>query len=213
MDHNRKWKFLAWNVRGINSQAKWNAIRNKITESSCSVVCLQETKRTSFDSNYLKNFCHRNLNMLEFTPSVGASGGLITIWNGHLFDGDLVLANTYSVTVKLKSLQSGHSFHITNINGPAASSNKAGFISWLYNFDTSSIEDWLILRDFNMIRSPENRNRGGGNLAEMNLFNDLIHHLDLVEISFQGRAYTWSNMQNNAQLEKLDWVFTSTSWF
>jgi hypothetical protein len=42
-------------------------------------------------------------------------------------------------------------------------------------------------------------------------FNDVILHLDLIEIAFQNRAFTWSNMQNNTLLEKLDWVFTSTS--
>jgi hypothetical protein len=90
------------------------------------------------------------------------------------------------MTIKLKSLQSGLSFHITNIYGTGASTDKAGFISWLYNFETCNIEDWLILGDFNLIRSLENKNRNGGNLVEMNLFNDLIHHLDLVEIAFQG---------------------------
>lgn len=46
----------------------------------------------------------------------------------------------------------------------------------------------------------------------MMLFNDLINHLDLVDIAFQGREYTWSNMQENPLLQKLDWVFTSSSW-
>lgn len=64
--------------------------------------------------------------------------------------------------------------------------------------------------DFNLIRSPENRNRPGGNLSDMLLFNNLINHLDLVEIAFQGREYSWSNMQYNPWLEKLDWVFTSS---
>lgn len=66
--------------------------------------------------------------------------------------------------------------------------------------------------DFNLIRNPENRNRTGGNMGVMMLFNDLIHHLDLVDIAFEGRAYTWSNMQDNPLLQKLDWVFTSSSW-
>jgi hypothetical protein len=46
----------------------------------------------------------------------------------------------------------------------------------------------------------------------MLLFNDIIQHLDLVEISLKDRAYTWSNMQANSLLEKLDWVFTSPNW-
>ena len=43
---NRSWNILCWNVRG---QDKWDALLNKIDESSCSVLCLQETERESFD--------------------------------------------------------------------------------------------------------------------------------------------------------------------
>jgi hypothetical protein len=50
---------------------------------------------------------------------------------------------------------SGHIFHVTNIYGPAATADKPGFINWLYNFDTSGIEDWLLLGDFNLIHAPE----------------------------------------------------------
>jgi hypothetical protein len=31
-------------------------------------------------------------------------------------------------------------------------------------------------------------------------------------MSFEDREFTWSNMQDNALLEKLDWVFTSSPW-
>jgi hypothetical protein len=51
------------------------------------------------------------------------------------------------------------------------------------------LDDWLLAGDFNMIRSLENRNRAGGNLNDMQLFNDLIQQLDLAEISFQGRLF------------------------
>jgi hypothetical protein len=63
---------------------------------------------------------------------------------------------------------------------------------------------WMMLGDFNLMRRPENRNRPGGNANDMLLFNDIIHHLDLVEIPLKDRAYTWSNMQANTLLEKLD---------
>jgi hypothetical protein len=45
----------------------------------------------------------------------------------------------------------------------------------------------------------------------MNLFNELILDLDLAEIPFSGRSYTWSTMQSDPLLVKLDWVFTSSS--
>ncbi len=40
----RNWNVLRWNVRGLNSDDKWLAIRNKIEESGCVVFCLQEQK-------------------------------------------------------------------------------------------------------------------------------------------------------------------------
>jgi hypothetical protein len=38
---------------------------------------------------------------------------------------------------------------------------------------------WLIARDFNLIRSPENRNKIGGNISKMFAFNEAISKLGL----------------------------------
>jgi hypothetical protein len=46
----------------------------------------------------------------------------------------------------------------------------------------------------------------------MLLFNDIIQHLDLIDIPFEGRQFTWSNMQDDTLLEKIDWVFILASW-
>lgn len=70
--------FLSWNARGINSQAKWDSIRNKIDELACNIMSLQETKKKNFDDSYIKKFCPRHLNKFVFSPSNGASGGLLT---------------------------------------------------------------------------------------------------------------------------------------
>jgi hypothetical protein len=154
MDHNRKWNYLAWNVMSMNSQAKWDAIRRKNMESRCAIVCLQETKHLSFDNMYLQKFC-RQLDVFVVSPSVG---GLVTIWNSGIFEGEVLLINSYSITMKFKSLLTGQIFHTANIYGHASSVDKAWFISWLYNFDCSFIDDWLLFGGFNLIRSLENRN-------------------------------------------------------
>jgi hypothetical protein len=72
--------------------------------------------------------------------------------------------------------------------------------------------DWLIMGDFNFIRNPKDRNKPGGNITEMMQFNEAISNLGLVEIPYKGRKFTWSNMQADPLLEKLDWVFSSASW-
>ena len=72
--------------------------------------------------------------------------------------------------------------------------------------------DWIVMGDFNHIRSAEDRNKPGGDLNEMLLFNEAISNLGLIELPLKGRQYTWSNMQQNPLLEKLDWFFISPSW-
>ena len=65
-------------------------------------------------------------------------------------------------------------------------------------------EHWLFVGDFNFYRSLQDRNRPGGNLNDTLIFNDIIGHLGLVEITLKGRAFTWSNMQQSPLLEQLD---------
>ena len=36
----RSWRVLCWNVRGLNSDHRQRAVRNKIDESLAAVVCL-----------------------------------------------------------------------------------------------------------------------------------------------------------------------------
>ena len=77
--HVRNWKVLCWNVRGINSDTKWDCIRDKISELGCDIVCLQETKKEFFDIQFIKKICPSAFDSFEYFPSIGASGGIITI--------------------------------------------------------------------------------------------------------------------------------------
>jgi hypothetical protein len=93
---------------------------------------------------------------------VGASGGLLTIWNSSVLDGTIIQANAYAITMKFHNRLGNKGFHLTNIYGPSVSSEKLAFVTWLLNLNSSSFDDWLIAGDFNLIKSAENRNKPGG---------------------------------------------------
>lgn len=78
------------NVRGVNSEKKWNAIRDRIVDSHCDIVCLQQTKKEHFDDHFLRNICPSTFDKYIFLPSVGASGGSIVIWKSFFFQENLV---------------------------------------------------------------------------------------------------------------------------
>jgi hypothetical protein len=145
----------------MNDNRKWNAIRHKI-ESSCVAFYSQEKKRTTIDISYLIFFCPRRFNQFAYSPSDGASGGLLTVWNGSLLAGVATDINNFVVTVKLASLQSGQEWYLTNVYGPCAPGPKADLTNWLYNFDAANYELWMLVGDFNLMRAPGNRNKLGG---------------------------------------------------
>lgn len=208
----KSWKVLSWNVRGMNSEEKWSPIKDTISSAECDIVCLQETKRQSFDQLFLRNFCPPGFDAFEILPSIGASGGIITAWRSRFFSGKLFHQNNFAITVKLTAKHNGDVWFLTNVYGPCIHDGKLEFIQWLKNYNVLENEKWLLVGDFNLIRKPENRNKPGGDISEMLGFNEAISALGLVELPLYGRKYTWTNKQSSPLLERLDWFFTSSSW-
>lgn len=209
---NRSWNILCWKIRGTNAVEKWDAIRNKIEESACSIVCLQETKREFFYSAFIRKFAPRHLDKFDFVPSVGASGGLLVLWSSSLFSGAVIDRQNCCITVRFTSVLNGETWNLTNVYGPCDDLARTAFINWFRNHEFSDHDNWIFLGDFNFYRSLSNRNRSGGNLADTLVFNEAIGHLGLIELPLKGRAFTWSNMQQNPLLEQLDWFFTFPNW-
>jgi exonuclease III len=207
-----EWSVLSHNVRGINSTAKWNAIRCSIRDAGCEVVCLQETKKEFLDLAYLKNFCPAPFDSFAFVPSMGNSGGSVIIWKSSRLTGNVIFQNNYAQSMEFTSNLSACSWIITNVYAPCTHHGKIDFLNWLHNISMPPDKLWLLVGDFNLIRRPENRNRIGGDINLMLKFNEAISNLDLIEIPLHGLTYTWSNRQQEPLLQRLDWFFISQEW-
>jgi len=64
------------------------------------------------------------LGSFVFSPSIGASVGLIMIWNSNLFDSFTVQVNSFAISMKFTSKLDNKSFLLSNIYGPAHSAKK-----------------------------------------------------------------------------------------
>lgn len=152
-------------MRGLNSDIRQKEVFNKINESECDVICLQETKCESFDWRLIRKFCPKRFDSFAYSPSVGASGGIIILWNSAVFAGLLVETQRFGVVIKFSSVHNNDSWVLVSVYGPCSGLERDLFVSWLYNLQIPSDENWLLLGDFNFIRSPDNRNRPGGILT------------------------------------------------
>ena len=183
-----------------------------MVESGSEIICLQETKKKSFDSGFIKNICPLDFDSFECLPSVGASGGILVVWKSSAFTGHMVFSNNFAISIEFTSRLSNELWLLTVVYAPCTPGGKRAFLEWFREIEMPPDLDWLIVGEFNLIRRPSDRNREGAATNEMFLFNEAINKLGLIELPLHGRHFTWTNKQFPPLLERLDWFFSSTSW-
>lgn len=166
----RSWHILCWNIRGINAVEKCDAVRDKIEESSCAVICLQETKREHFDISFVRKFAPRRFDRFDYIPSIGASGGILVVWNSSIFSGIVLDKQRFGITLKFTAAHNNETWKLTTVYGPCDGPARSEFIGWFRDNDIGDTDNWIFLGDFNFYRSLSNRNRPGGNLNDTLIF-------------------------------------------
>jgi hypothetical protein len=146
------WLVLEWNVRGLNDKDKRLADYNKIDESNCAIVCLQETKCESFEHSFIRSFAQSVLIDL-FSPSAGASGGIIVLWNINIFEGNLIEIQRPAIKIFFTSRHINCSWTLVIFYGPCRGIERDNFVQWLHDLVIPFHENWLLVGDFNFMRS------------------------------------------------------------
>ena len=143
---------LNWNIRGINSEDKCNAIRLKLDESNCVVYCIQETKREHFDHSFIRKFAPKRFDQFAHSPSQGNSGGILVGWNSSIFSGQIIHNLRYAITIKFTSSHNNETWTLTSVYGPCQGVERDVFVNWLYDLDIQDESNWMIMGDFNFYK-------------------------------------------------------------
>ena len=105
----------------------------------------------SFDVREIKSFFPKQFDTFAFAPSVGASGGILIIWNSSVFEGQLVQIQCFNVVVSFRSVHNSEKWTLVSVYGPCEGQPRDDFVSWLYCLSIPSDENWMLLGDFNFI--------------------------------------------------------------
>jgi exonuclease III len=110
---------MRWNVRGLNDGAKRASVRNQIYSSGATVVCLQETKITSWTYSLLVETVGTDMaqNFVAL-PSIGASGGILIAVSARFFCLDDPHLTTNTVSASLRMLADNTKWSISGVYGP-----------------------------------------------------------------------------------------------
>lgn len=164
------------------------------------------------DCATMKKFAPKRFNKYVFAPSQDTAGGILVGWMDSTFEGVVEETRSFAITISFRSRQNVEKWKLTSVYGQCTEEARDQFVQWIYHSKIDQEEHFMIIRDFNFYRSLDNRNRSGGNLNNINIFNAIISNLGLLEIPLKGRKYIWTNMKDNLLLEQLDWSFTSLGW-
>ena len=100
----RNWKVLYWNVCGLNSETRQRSVREKVAQSQCAVICLQETKLSDCPRSLVKSIFPVGFDQFIESPSRGASGGILTVWHSDVFRGTLIEVKPFGIVINFTSL-------------------------------------------------------------------------------------------------------------
>lgn len=128
--NNRSWQILCWNIQGLNGRDKWDAVKTKIDESACVVLCLQETKRAHFDKAFIRNFALRRFDSFDYIPSEGALGGLLLLWNSSIFSATIIDKHHFAIMATFCSVHNSNTWNLSIVYGPYQEPKRSKFIQW-----------------------------------------------------------------------------------
>ena len=91
----------------------------------------------------IKSFCPKRFDSFAFSPSLGASGGILVVWNSSIFDGTLLQVQQFAVVIEFVSRQNNERWTLVVVYGPCQGEARDNFVNWLYHLNIPVDENWL----------------------------------------------------------------------
>ncbi|KAJ1278621.1 hypothetical protein BS78_04G092900 [Paspalum vaginatum] len=149
---------LDWNVRGMNSRARRGAVRDLIRDSKSTIVCLQETMMQQIDCQIVAEVIGPEFqHSFVALPADGTRGGVLLAVQLDHFQIASSVCSTNAITARIQSTHSSCSWWIIVVYGPQTESDKMNFLQELRQLSCISGDEWLVIGDFNLIVSAEDK--------------------------------------------------------
>lgn len=142
-------KILSWNLRGLGAKVKKSALRKLINSHSPKFVFIQETKLESIKPGLINSIWNNNDTESAFSPSIGQSGGLISMWSTSYFSCDSVETQRHWIAISgcIQSIK--FPCTLINIYNPCCPEDRSLVWSELTSFCSNLPAPCLIIGDFN----------------------------------------------------------------
>lgn len=138
-----------WNMRGLNSHAHREVVREFLQQERVSIVCLSETKVDVLHQAMANDIMGSGFDYLCL-PADGASCGIIVAWCRHMWVVSSHAYCRYSVSIRLHTTLTEMSpWSLAVVFGPLDQHLKPEFLDELRAISTDSAGPLLVCGDFN----------------------------------------------------------------
>ena len=207
-------KLLSWNVRGLGGVEKRREVSALVRERKPFILCIQETKLPVFDASVCKSIWGDDNVYYSYQPSVGASGGIATLWDLKEVEVWLTVSLDHVLAVSGRFLKSGDQFVVFNVYAPCDTSRQQVLWNVLSSrIDSLEGQNVCVCGDFNAIRREEERRSVSSVLPQAGIdsFNNFIVNNFLVDLPLRGRSFTWYR-RDGRSMSRIDRFLLSENW-
>lgn len=95
------------------------------------------------------------------------------------------------------------------VYGPQGDREKLEFLDELRSIRSVVSDKWLIIGDFNMILTADDKNNSNLNRRLMGAFRDMVQDMELKELNLKGRKFTWGSDSTQTRIDR---AFCTIEW-
>ncbi|XP_071713394.1 uncharacterized protein [Rutidosis leptorrhynchoides] len=141
----------------------------------------------------------------------GCSGGIITLWDPHIFLSKRVISFANVLIVEGSFHDAPDPCFLINIYAPQSKSGKKRIWDFLHNFIALHQGNFILFGDFNAVRYPHERYGSRFSASVAADLNNFIVDSGLIDVPLGGRDFTRFN-KSCTQRAKLDRFLISNSF-
>ena len=145
-------------------------------------------------------------------PSIGVCGGILVAAFDQFFKISQPYLTTNIVSAQIKMLANNEEWSITGVYGPQSNADKILFLQEITDIWQHVLLAWLLLGDFNLILSAQDKNNTCINMPMINRFRTTIDNMELAPLTLRGRKFTWCNDQQMPTMTKIDHMLALANW-
>ncbi|GMI90851.1 hypothetical protein HRI_002754400 [Hibiscus trionum] len=207
---------FSWNIRGLGRPEKVRAVISAVKSCNPKVLFLQETKVPCLKPVVVKRLKKAGFSDVVISPSSGASGGLVVLWEGNWLKVTKTIINPRWVCLIGQIENSNDMCCFMNLYAPNDLGSRRFFFEEISDVVSSLNMPVIMGGDFNCVRNEKERIGMEPNNTSMNTFAEFIQRNNLVDLPLVGECYTWFRGGHSVAASRLDRFLMSPEflvWF